>query len=771
MEGMLSLKSTSPSCSSRDPSPPSVPDGQEALYVQPSPVANGTEAPPPPPPPPPPAPPPPAFFGSCDIQRRSMKKLNWDTLPNHHVLGKLNVWTSKRTQRDLVLDIQTMEELFSHDDKSASLRASNVFSLSKSDGMNLCGQESQVTILDSKRSMNIGIFLRHFKRPVSEIVEDIRQGNWQRFGNGKLKELCKLLPEESEVKQLQSYRGQLSVLTEADQFMVQLIKVPSYGERLKVMLLREEFFPLMEEVKNAIAVMIKAANELLDCDDLHSVIRLVLKAGNYMNAGGYSANAVGFRVASLLNLADTKANKPGMNLMHYVAKQAEEIDAELLTFPSQLDHIGMASRICKDDIIKDLKEEIQKMEEVKLFSSIHPGLLQQIDQFLKRADTLLADVDLSLNELKALSDAVAGYFCEDPATFKLEECCSIFYSFCKRFDKAVQENREREAVEHRHKRSESIQLVAKRRSVASCSALDPTDDSCLESALHNLLSKPPSGLSRCRKNYQPQAKGLRSESCSQTSQKEMPIPCKTTDSPEKKQTKLLKDVELTKLEEEEAEKMREITRKVLCYQNVKSNRNDEKVSGSPRHSKGEQDEASTPRTPSPRTRDYFFTSNGNVGSPWTILSPISCSPRSNSLRGKARRGSSTSSGNDPDDGVWEIDETNLKNYSSQQSLTSPSGGSASLPECIGQRALSQGPLLRSASVDQTLRSPGMGFRLRYLFQRSISQRSFSSESRTGDVKERSDGKVENYAEGSSGLKSLFKLIGSRSKLCNLDEKT
>uniref|UniRef100_A0A3B5LUQ3 FH2 domain containing 3 n=1 Tax=Xiphophorus couchianus TaxID=32473 RepID=A0A3B5LUQ3_9TELE len=668
---------------------------------------------------------------------RSMKKLNWDTLPNHHVLGKLNVWTSKRTQRDLVLDIQTMEELFSHDDKSASLRASKVFSLSKSDGMNLCGQESQVTNryvqIRNRLSMQALLSFSFFMSlPVSEIVEDIRQGNWQRFGNGKLKDLCKLLPEESEVTGtlfLLIFHAYIDSKQKYGRAMV--LWNSFYGERLKVMLLREEFFPLMEEVKNAIAVMIKAANELLDCDDLHSVIRLVLKAGNYMNAGGYSANAIGFRVASLLNLADTKANKPGMNLMHYVAKFVSEF----------------YQRICKDDVIKDLKEEIQKMEEVKLFSSIHPGLLQQIDQFLKRADTLLADVDLSLNELKALSDAVAGYFCEDPATFKLEECCSIFYSFCKRFDKAVQENREREAVEHRHKRSESIQLVVKRRSVASCSALDPTDDSCLESALHNLLSKPPSGLSRCRKNYQPQAKGLRSESCSQTSQKEMPILCKTTDSPEKKQTKLLKDVELAKLEEEE----------VLCYQNVKSNRNDEKVSGSPQHSKGEQDEASTPRTPSPRTRDYFFTSNGNMGSPWTILSPISCSPRSNSLRGKARRGSSTSSGNDPDDGVWEIDETNLKNYSSQESLTSPSGGSASLPECIGQRALSQGPLLRSASVDQTLRSPGMGFRLRYLFQRN--------------VKERSDRKVENYAEGSSGLKSLFKLIGSRSKLCNLDEKT
>lgn len=35
--------------------------------------------------------------------------------------------------------------------------------------------------------------------------------------------------------------------------------------------------------------------------------------------GGYAGNAAGFRIASLLKLADTKANKPGMNLLHYVA--------------------------------------------------------------------------------------------------------------------------------------------------------------------------------------------------------------------------------------------------------------------------------------------------------------------------------------------------------------------------------------------------------------------------------------------------------------------
>lgn len=73
-----------------------------------------------------------------------MKKLNWDTIPSQRVLGKRNVWTSMRTQRDLVLDIRSMEELFSHVDKRASLRNSRVLGLNKYDGLDLFPQEPQV---------------------------------------------------------------------------------------------------------------------------------------------------------------------------------------------------------------------------------------------------------------------------------------------------------------------------------------------------------------------------------------------------------------------------------------------------------------------------------------------------------------------------------------------------------------------------------------------------------------------------------------------------
>lgn len=41
-----------------------------------------------------------------------------------------------------------------------------------------------------------------FRRPAKEIVEDIRQGAGGRYGAEKLTELCKLLPDNEEVKRL-----------------------------------------------------------------------------------------------------------------------------------------------------------------------------------------------------------------------------------------------------------------------------------------------------------------------------------------------------------------------------------------------------------------------------------------------------------------------------------------------------------------------------------------------------------------------------------------
>ncbi|KAL0994899.1 hypothetical protein UPYG_G00128990 [Umbra pygmaea] len=437
-----------------------------------------------------------------------MRNFNWDAIPRHSVLGKRNVWTSQSPSslEDFELDTQRMEEMFSRSDSQPLLPKTGMVKKAIRGLPPVRPGPQRVSILSSKKSMNVGIFLKQFKRPLKGLVDDLKRGNWLRFGVGKLHELCKLLPEEEEVKRLQAFSGDLTQLSEPDLFMVLLVKVPGYAERLKSLMLREEFFPLMDDMKRSIMVMIKAANELLNCDELHSIIRLVLKAGNYLNAGGYAGSAIGFRMASLLKLADTKANKPGMNLLHYVALQAQVIDASWLSFPDLLEHLGMAARVKKQEVESDFQREIRRVKEAKMDASRHPDLQLQMETFLMRAEARLTDLQTYLMDLNSLSQTVAEFFCEEPDTFQLEECCTIFHSFCQRFKMAIQDNREREAAEQRRRPRDRFRNAAKRLSTGTCSDRDlGPNTSCsgaeatLESVLHSFLNTTrPRGLARRR---------------------------------------------------------------------------------------------------------------------------------------------------------------------------------------------------------------------------------------------------------------------------------
>lgn len=411
-----------------------------------------------------------------------MRNFNWEAIPKDNVLGKHNIWTAEK--KDFDLDTKHMEELFSHNNQK-QVQATNRRSIRQSPS-NATGPEV-VSILNAKKNMNIGIFLKQFRRSVNEMIEDLTNGKGEGFGSGKLKEMCKLLPDDGEVRQLLDFKGDCSTLSEADRFMVQLVRVPCYEERLNCLVLKEEFPHYMDEVNDSIAIMTAAGRELLECIDLHSVIRLVLKTGNYMNSGGYAGSAVGFRMTSLLKLADTKANKPGMNLMHYVVMQAQNIDASLLKFPEQLGHIGDAARIHKQEIEADFQKEVSKVQVSKQNAGKQPDLEEQMRDFLQDVDTRIKEAEASFKNLAAVSDSVAEYFCEDPSQFKLEECCSIFSSFCEKFKRAIQENLEREVVEVKRRQRERTHCATKRRSTATCSTKD-MEGVALESVLQGFLN-------------------------------------------------------------------------------------------------------------------------------------------------------------------------------------------------------------------------------------------------------------------------------------------
>nr|XP_006012099.2 PREDICTED: FH2 domain-containing protein 1-like [Latimeria chalumnae] len=501
------------------------PNSVKQLTLPPPPPPLPCSAPPPPPPPPPPLPHP---AGGGGLQRFSghrrsrLRNFNWDAIPEDRVKGRRNIWTEDKFSKGFQIDVQRMEELFGQSEeirwrqqqhwRGASIRRSAHPSQPSAPS------QEDVSILDAKKSMNVGIFLKQFKRPVERIVEDIRHGAGANYGADKLVELSKLLPEKEEpmvillvnrsmetlssrlpskqqmffraprhcvdklmnaggrgdraqsVKKLKLFRGDRTRLSEADLFFILLIEVPSYSDRLQTMILKQEFFPQVNTLKSSIQTMLEAVQELLKCEKLHAIIRLVLAAGNYMNSGGYAGSAVGFRMASLLKLADTKANKPGMNLMHFVVMEAEKIDKNLLEFPRKLEHIGPASRIFLQEVESESQRLTERILAVKEILNQETDLREQMEHFIQDAEVQLVDIGVCLERLTKATGSLVEFLCEDEEKFKLDECCSTFNTFCEKFNKAVQENKDREAAELKKKQRErERELKEKRRSIATCS--------------------------------------------------------------------------------------------------------------------------------------------------------------------------------------------------------------------------------------------------------------------------------------------------------------
>ncbi|XP_061566382.1 FH2 domain-containing protein 1-like [Cololabis saira] len=378
------------------------------------------------------------------------------------VKGSPNLWTQGQVQQRFQIDVRRMEELFCQDQRQSQAKATRG---GKTRGSFRDARE-EVSILDTKRGMNVGIFLKQFKRSNQTMVDDIRHGNSESFGAEPLRELLKLLPETDEVRKLNAYGDDVSKLPLADSFMHLLIQVPSYSVRIESMLLKEEFPSACDVMKQDFQILRTAVRELMSCTELHAVLHLVLQAGNILNAGGYAGNALGFKLSSLLSLADTKANAPGMNLLHFVALEAQKKDENLLEFPHKLSNVQAASRISLESLDAEIQLLASRANSIEESIQRDTELLQQLDDFLQSATSSLCSLRGSRQQLTKEGSELIDFFCEDRDTFRLDDCFSIFHSFCSKFRDAVKENMKREAKVAARRRQIQDQEEQKRHSWA-----------------------------------------------------------------------------------------------------------------------------------------------------------------------------------------------------------------------------------------------------------------------------------------------------------------
>ncbi|KAI5731933.1 hypothetical protein M8J77_018641 [Diaphorina citri] len=436
------------------------------------------------------------------VPRTKMKTINWNKIPNSKVVGRHNIWSlvarSHEHSPQTILDWAEMEGLFCQQTLStptptsqSSPRASRSESADKRKDVT-----SEILLLDGKRSLNVNIFLKQFRSSNEDIIHLIKNGDHDEIGTEKLRGLLKILPQLDELEMLRNFDGDKSRLGNAEKFLLQLIQVPNYKLRIESMLLKEEFATNMSYLEPSINSMIVAGEDLMSNKALQEVLYMVICAGNFLNSGGYAGNAAGVKLSSLQKLTDIRANKPGMNLIHYVALQAEKKRKELLNFTEDMGFLEEATKTTVEQLqneINALDSRIKQICKQVELPTTRPELKLQMEDFLKMADHEVTTLKEDMQELESVRKKLADFFCEDSNVFKLEECYKVFHGFCVKFKQAVAENERRRIQEEqsaaRRRQREEQQLANKRKFFNGVSG--DVDPSIVESLICETAQKRP----------------------------------------------------------------------------------------------------------------------------------------------------------------------------------------------------------------------------------------------------------------------------------------
>lgn len=409
--------------------------------------------------------------------KAKMKTINWNKIPDNKVVGRHNIWSlvarSHQNSPMPDLDWSEMEGLFCQQAPTAPTSQSGVLNFRLGQDNSECDRKrkepTEIVLLDGKRSLNVNIFLKQFRSSNEDIIQLIRDGDHDDIGAEKLRGLLKILPELDELEMLRAFEGDKTKLGNAEKFLLQLIDIPNYKLRIESMLLKEEFASNMSYLEPSINSMIVAGEDLMTNKRFQEVLYMVICAGNFLNFGGYAGKAAGVKLSSLQKLTDIRANKPGMNLIHYVALQAEKNRKDLLKFPEEMSVLEEATKTTVEQLQNEINALDSRFKVVRKqieLPNTEQDIKNQMIEFLKVAERQVGGLQSDIAELESMRKTLADFFCEDINTFKLEECFRIVHSFCMKFRLAVAENERRKVQEEQalvRRKQREEQLAVKKR--------------------------------------------------------------------------------------------------------------------------------------------------------------------------------------------------------------------------------------------------------------------------------------------------------------------
>jgi len=241
--------------------------------------------------------------------------------------------------------------------------------------------------------------------------------------------------------------GDPNRLPVAEKFALELDKIPQLEQRANAFNFKVSFDIRKADIKPGVETLRQASKEIAESKKILKLFEVVLEVGNFLNESTPRGGVFGFKLNSLIKMADTKSTDNTATLVQYIVKILEKQAPALINFQDELPSLEAATKISLQSLQGDMNSLNKDFTAVKnsletVFKDQKDRFVELMSQFISKAQS---DIETMLMNFKIMEDKykdACNYFGEDSKTMQPEELFGIVWTFVGLVRDAVKANQQ-----------------------------------------------------------------------------------------------------------------------------------------------------------------------------------------------------------------------------------------------------------------------------------------------------------------------------------------
>ena len=365
------------------------------------------------------------------------RKFQWEKIefPNY---GK-SFWKEfeekqEKAKNPLKIDYDSLQKMFTYE-KIIKKQSANF------------GKKEKITLLDSRRLMNMSISLSKIKISKDKLEKLIKAYDIDNILDiDTLNLLLYFFPNEEEKKALINYNDDIRKLSIPEQFCTMLVSIEKCQKIIKILIFKKQLSAKVSNILIQIKILQEAISSINNSEQFKSILFILRQMGNYLNVGTSIGKAFGFSINSLSKLDSIKGvNKEKTSLLEYLIISLKRDNPELINFYKDFKNLEHSKNCIKEEIDKNIMEIKSIIKEIiKEKDTNNKDYLVFINNVIKYTKAKMDCVDLSLKFLNEQIEKTIQMFGENKSKFNVNEFIRNVDNFVEKFKLVSMEIAQRE---------------------------------------------------------------------------------------------------------------------------------------------------------------------------------------------------------------------------------------------------------------------------------------------------------------------------------------